>query len=128
MHYLAKSLTALTSLVSVSAFAESEEGDRLGFGIYRLALTIDAGTVALYNYMFLASVVLMLAAVVVWGTGHKNNLPKQTAAVLAGISLLLASPTLYQQIAAKTFLNSTSIDAIEFLENDGKVPMNEEVY
>ncbi len=128
MRFVAKSITGLIVLVSNPVNAQSEEGDRIGFGIYRLAVTVDAGTTALFNFMFLASIFLMIASLVVLATGHKNNLPKSLATVMAVVSLLLASPTLYQSIAAKTVLNNSNIDAIEFLENGSKTPMNEEVF
>ncbi|MGD8116853.1 hypothetical protein [Vibrio sp. TRT 29B02] len=128
MRVVAKSITGLIVLVSNSVNAQAEGGDRIGFGIYRLAVTVDAGTSALFNFMFLVSIFLMIASLVVLATGHKNNLPKSLAAVMAVISLFLASPTLYQSIAAKTVLNNSNIDAIEFLENGSKTPMNEEVF
>ncbi|CCO46803.1 exported hypothetical protein [Vibrio nigripulchritudo SOn1] len=131
MHYIAKSsIASVLILFSNVSLAESESADRLGFGIYRLAMTVDAGTSAIFNFMFLSSVVLMIAALVIWGNAHKSNLPKSLAVVLAVVSLLLSSPTIYQQIAAKTVLNSSDIDAIEFLENGSQppIPMNEENY
>ncbi|MCC2524961.1 MULTISPECIES: hypothetical protein [Vibrio] len=117
----------ITAFFPVAAFAQEE--DKRSSVIYRLAVTVDAGTGAVYGaFMFLA-IAFFLGAIVVYVTAERTRLPKQLSYILFLVSFGFGSPIGCQQTSSKQLFQNTDIDAVEFFENRNQsTPMNQEVY
>ena len=110
------------------AFAEQEsKGDNLSFGLYRAARLIDTATVTVFNYMMVGGMMCMLAGIIMFATSYKTNLPKSYAWSLIFIGFILGSPRGCMEMNARTFLNTSEVQAVD-VKSDDSIRMNEDLY